>query len=303
VGTLLDRYVVLIPALVPFVYLAVGLAIFSVRVLVGRPPEVRDGKVTQVLGVFWSRYIHWMFRPLERAAINANLHPNTVTITSLLGCAVAGFAVATGHFAIGTWFYVAAGILDMVDGRLARATGKQSEAGAFLDSVLDRWGELFVFAGLAWQLRGSWAIGATLLALGGSLMVSYTRARGESLGVLTNGGAMQRPERVILVSAGCFAAALVDASPWAAENVPQVLGTALAIVGLMSTATAFGRLRAGYRMLLSRAPQPRAVVEARIDPENVPARSRKPVARVLRLGSAFKAGREGHRPGGATTGR
>jgi phosphatidylglycerophosphate synthase len=287
---LFDQYVVVVPALIPFLYIILGLVPFTVMRAMGQSPGREAYKTGGMLGRFWSEYIAWMMRPLMRLVVGSRITPNALTVSSVVAAAGAGFAIATGHFAMGTWLYVSAGILDLMDGRLARETNQQSVAGAFLDSVLDRWAELFVFAGFAWQLQGTYAMLATLLALGGSMMVSYTRARGESLGVVTNGGAMQRPERIFLVSLGCLVAALVDASS-AWMYVPEVLGTTLAIVGVASTVTAIGRMRAGYRMLLDRAPSPRAAAESH-SAKDTPVPER-PVARVLR----FK--RRGDRASGA----
>ena len=274
------QYTVLVPILFPLAYLIGGMVIFCTLTAMGRQPRVHDNKETEQL-VFMSRFLHWMVRPVERAAIRLKITPNQVTVTSLLVCASAGAALATGHLAVATWSYAIAGILDIVDGRLARATGKQSNSGAFLDSVLDRWGELAVFGGMAWLVRDTWALGAVLVAMGASMMVSYTRARGESLGVVTSGGAMQRPERIVLVVAGCLAAAIADANPFFTEYVPTVLGTSVAIVGALSAMTAFGRLRAGYRMLDGKSPSPRAQAEAFSDDDTpVP---EQPVARVLKF--------------------
>ncbi|MGZ3442718.1 MAG: CDP-alcohol phosphatidyltransferase family protein, partial [Polyangia bacterium] len=88
------------------------------------------------------------------------------------------------------------GILDILDGRIARATGMVTKGGAFFDSVMDRYAELVVFGGLTIYYRHSWAIYVALVASLGSIMVSYTRARGEALGVQVNIGTMQRPERL-----------------------------------------------------------------------------------------------------------
>ena len=93
-------------------------------------------------------------------------------------------------------------MLDMLDGRIARASGRQSAAGALYDSVADRWAEAFVFTGLAWYLRASPWMLASLGAGFASMMVSYTRARGEGLGLSLRGGVMQRAERIILVAVG-----------------------------------------------------------------------------------------------------
>ncbi len=285
---LFDQYVVLVPALVPLAYLLGGFGVYTTRWFLGRHEKDPAGKRSSILGTFWAQYAYWIFRPLGQGALRLNLRPNHVTIVSGLCAAGAGFAVATGHFAIGTWVYVCAGVADLIDGHIARSTGQQTKSGAFLDSVVDRWGELFIFGGLAWQLRGTWAMIACLLALGGSMMVSYTRARGESLGVVTSGGAMQRPERLVLVSLGCFIAALVDAHPTASVYVPEVLGTTLVIVGAFSSLTAVGRLRAGYRMLEDKAPAPRANAESHKDTPSRGVRAHKPVARVVRSGTSAR---------------
>jgi len=277
---LFDQYVVVVPALFPLIYLIVGLVAYAVLWALGRPPRVEGNKVSGGTGRFLSDYFHWMLKPLMRLALSSHITPNALTAGSLFAAAGAGVAVATGHFAIATWVYVLAGILDLMDGRVARITNQQTTAGAFLDSVLDRWGEIFIFAGLAWQLRGGHLMFAPLLALGGSMMVSYTRARAEALGVVTSGGAMQRPERIILVCLGCLIGALVDASSLHAY-VPEVLGTTAAIVGVLSTVTAIGRLRAGYRMLLDRAPTPRAAVETGSVERGQ--HSARPVARLMNI--------------------
>ena len=80
-------------------------------------------------------------------------------------------------------------------------------AGALFDSVSDRWGELFVFAGYVWFLHDSPWLLAVMAAIGGSMMVSYTRARAEGLGVELAGGVMQRAERIVLVAGGTLIAA------------------------------------------------------------------------------------------------
>ena len=105
------------------------------------------------------------------------------------------------------WLFTSAGILDVLDGRLARLSGQQTAAGALFDSVSDRWGEVFVFAGYAWLLRDTAWLLAVIAAMGASMMVSYTRARAEGLGVTGAGGVMQRAERVALVAAGTLIAA------------------------------------------------------------------------------------------------
>lgn len=277
-----NQYAVLIPALVPLAYLVGGLVVFAVLCAVGRRPSAPQHKETEQLGTL-SVYLHWMLRPAERFAVRARVSPNAMTWGSAACACAAGAMLATGHFALATWSFVLAGIFDLMDGRIARLTGRQTRSGAFLDSVLDRWGELFVYSGLAWQLQGSWAMGAALAALGGAFMVSYTRARGEALGVTIAGGAMQRPERLLLTVVGLLFAAVFDADPTLRGYVPAILGTTASIVGALSIMTAAGRLRAGYRMLDGKAPHPRAPAETYAD--GAPVRQGA-VARVLRIGRA-----------------
>lgn len=256
----MDRYVVVLPALVPLAYLLVGLAIYTALIAIGKPPQI-SGKSSGMFTAFWGRYMAWMLQPLVRWLKSSGLSPDSVTVGSLACSMAAGYAVATGHYAIATWTYVGAGLLDIVDGRLARYTGKQSASGAFLDSVLDRWGEFFMYAGCAWALRGSWFAAAALAALGGSMMVSYTRARAEGLGYKPTGGIMQRPERIIVVSLGCMITAFVDAAT-AGQYAAHVLASTMAIVGLTSAWTAVGRLISGYRNLQGRElPQGQETVE------------------------------------------
>ena len=237
------------PAIVPLAYLVTALIIYSIRVAAGRPPKAKNEKHTVVFSPFWANYAAWIMRPLERAVDAWRLTPNKVTLLSLALSVASGACVATYHFAMATWLYVLAGILDSIDGRLARRTGLSSQSGAFLDSVLDRWGELAMGIGFAWAVRGSWALLAVLCAIAGSLMVSYTRARGEGLGIVLSGGRMQRPERIVFTAACCFVTAWVHAGADTAHLVPHVLGGFMAVIAFATFATAFNRLMGGFRQL------------------------------------------------------
>jgi CDP-diacylglycerol--glycerol-3-phosphate 3-phosphatidyltransferase len=250
-----DRLVILAPALAGVAFVAVMFGVYCVMCATGRTPVI-DGldrrRYTDLFGPFLTRYILWLIRPVERALLAANVSPNMLTSLSLAGCGVAGVLIATNHLASATWAYALAGILDILDGRLARATGKQSVAGALFDSVADRWGEIFVFTGCAWYLHDSPWLFSVMAALGGSMMVSYTRARGEGLGLRLDGGTMQRAERIVLVSLGALIAAWLEASPSSDSWGEPALGIALCAVGAASTFTAVGRWIEGYRVLAAR---------------------------------------------------
>jgi phosphatidylglycerophosphate synthase len=249
----LERIVILAPALVPVAYFLVALAIYSGLCLIGQRPETGETRKHSAFFYFFIDYFIWILRPIERAVLkNPRLTPNHLTFTSLAACASAGLAIALNHMATAGWLYIFAGALDILDGRVARATNRQSKAGAFLDSVTDRWGELFVFSGFAWFLHGSPWLMAVMLAVTGSLMVSYTRARGEALGISLDGGNMQRAERIALVSIGTLITAWFNAARDTEEYGIHVIGVSMLIVGVGSTSTAISRWVQGYRILRER---------------------------------------------------
>lgn len=143
--------------------------------------------------------------PIARVLIALHITPNMITVFGLLVSMGAGYAIAQGHLVLGGVIMLAGAIMDMFDGAVARMTGKASTFGAFLDSVLDRLGEAAILMGLlAFYFRGSDALG-TYLAFGTvvlSIMVSYTRARAEGLGVPGDVGVMGRPERIVVMGIG-----------------------------------------------------------------------------------------------------
>jgi CDP-diacylglycerol--glycerol-3-phosphate 3-phosphatidyltransferase len=150
--------------------------------------------------------------PLARTGIT----PNGLTVMGLALNVVAGAVLASGAFVAGGLLVLIAGAFDMFDGALARVKNQKTVFGAFFDSTLDRYSEAAVFCGLQLAfLRELWgadrpepawpaATGAILcyLVLVGSLLISYTRARAEGLGVDCEVGWLQRPERIIVLGVG-----------------------------------------------------------------------------------------------------
>ena len=126
--------------------------------------------------------------PLVRLLARLRVHPNWVSLACFLLTLLAGWLYVS-DLRWGAIVFLVSGALDSVDGQLARATGRESRFGAFLDSNLDRLGEMAVFGGIALHFRewGPWPW-IILLGLGGALMVSYARARAEGLGVSPRGG-------------------------------------------------------------------------------------------------------------------
>ena len=143
--------------------------------------------------------------PVGLALARTGITPNALTIVGcLLNFGVAA-VIASGSLALGGLLILFAGVFDMLDGALARAAGKTSTFGAFLDSTLDRYSEAAIFLGVFIEaaLRGDLQVQVlTYAAAIGSLMVSYARARAEGLGLRSSVGLFQRPERILLLGVG-----------------------------------------------------------------------------------------------------
>ncbi|MBA3819729.1 MAG: CDP-alcohol phosphatidyltransferase family protein [Deltaproteobacteria bacterium] len=244
----MERFTLLVPALLMLATMLAAFVVYCGLCWSGRPPVVRGLKHNQLLGPFMARYVIWVLGPIERALVG-RVSPNMITALSLLVCAATGVAAGLGHLGTAAWLYAVGGILDILDGRLARLTNHQTKSGALFDSVSDRWAELFVFSGYAWYLRETPWLLAVMAAVAGSMMVSYTRARAEGLAVELSGGVMQRAERVLLTSAGTLLAAWYGASATHAELVIPILGGVMTAVGVASTCTALNRWLVAYRAL------------------------------------------------------
>lgn len=193
-----------------------------------------------ILGGFVRSWFYWFIWPIERASLALRLSPTAYNITGVICGCTAGICFATGRVNLGGWFVLLGGAADVLDGRIARARGLANETGAFLDSTLDRFAEVGAFVGLAVMYMGSASqLAVVVTALGGSLLVSYARARGESLGVVAKVGVMQRAERLLLVGfGGIFDPAVTVWQGWAPGTL---LFSLLAIVATGTVATALYR--------------------------------------------------------------
>ena len=171
-------------------------------------------------------------QPVAGALARLGVSPNAVTLAGLLGAAISAWLISAGMLWAGGLAMLFAGALDLFDGALARSTGRDSAFGALLDSVVDRVSEIVVLLGvLLYYLRGDFLEGAVLvyLAMGGSIMVSYLRARSEGLGIDCKVGIMTRPERVAALGIGLVI------GHWLPVVVLVVLG-AIAALTILTTA-------------------------------------------------------------------
>ncbi|HKA50777.1 MAG TPA: CDP-alcohol phosphatidyltransferase family protein [Candidatus Dormibacteraeota bacterium] len=161
--------------------------------------------------MFTTRFQAWVRRNAQRLALfmgRLPITPNQVTVAGSLFTFGAAVLIGVGYLQWAGLVLAVSGTFDILDGALARATKRSYPYGAFLDSTFDRYSEGAVYIGLAVYFLGRrdsfmrWAVLACLLALAGSFLVSYVRARAQSLGFKCDSGIFARPERVVVTVAG-----------------------------------------------------------------------------------------------------
>jgi len=178
---------------------------------------------------------------LARGLNKLGLTPNALTLIGLAGMCLIGGVLATGQFALGGLLIIASGILDALDGTLARMTNRVTKFGAFLDSTTDRFAEGALYFGiLFWytQLNQPTIIYLIYLTLLGSLMVSYARARAEGIGVECKEGWFTRFERIALLVIGLLLTAFFGDAP---------LFIVLGILAVFTNVTAVQRMWLVYK--------------------------------------------------------
>jgi CDP-diacylglycerol--glycerol-3-phosphate 3-phosphatidyltransferase len=258
----------LLPALLCFVYFFGGVPLYWLhrrRVGVAREPRIETRRRSMLIPKWLIYYLLWVIAPVERMLIRARVSPNALSSFGLVLSLVAAATLARGWFDVGGWLYLFVGIVDLFDGRVARATGRTSRAGAFYDSVVDRYSECAIFAGLGAYYRDSWVAAIVVAALIGSLMVSYVRSRAEAFGAATLAarGAMQRPERIFLLGVSLAAAPFVAART---ELGPHpmffVAVAAIGVLALTSHFTALSRTIVVFRGLADESPSAAATNDA-----------------------------------------
>jgi CDP-diacylglycerol---glycerol-3-phosphate 3-phosphatidyltransferase len=158
---------------------------------------------TRIIGNASNRIIRLIVHGLALSKI----HPNVLTFLGLLINVVAAVLLAAGRFRAAGLVIISAGLFDMVDGRVARATNQVTRFGGFFDSVLDRYSDLGLLMGLLvyyGNINRPFYVVLTAIVMTGSVMVSYTRARAENAIPMCKVGFMERPERVVLLIIGAL---------------------------------------------------------------------------------------------------
>jgi CDP-diacylglycerol---glycerol-3-phosphate 3-phosphatidyltransferase len=184
--------------------------------------------------------------PLALALGRLGLTPNSLTLIGFAGTCLAAMAAALQLWLAAGVLVLVFGIFDLFDGALARATGKTSKLGAFLDSTLDRTGENLVLAGVAYgSAAAGFPLGSGLAALALALasVVTYARAKAEVIGLHGEVGIAPRPERLVVLAIGLVAAGIVGVGrPFFPLPGRSWLALALAIIAVTSGITVIQRI-------------------------------------------------------------
>ncbi len=227
-------------------------------------PRLKNEQGSVFLSRFFMEFGYWCFDPLEKAALRLRLTPNQLTAASLAASIGGAAAFATGRFAVGGWLVIACAVLDALDGMVARTRGTASDAGELIDAAVDRYAEIATFAGIAAYYRnyplGFWL---TLISMGGALLVSYARAKGEISGIHARMGSMNRGERATYIGAAGVISPTVASWLESGTTHPAfyVMLLTLALVAVMANVTAIRRFTFIHEELRKRegkAPQPPA---------------------------------------------
>lgn len=147
---------------------------------------------------------------LTSLLISLRISPNLISVLALIAGAGAGLLFIFEKPLLAGLIIIICGILDILDGKVAVGSNRESLFGAIFDSTLDRYSEFFIYLGLAVYFRSHWALWVAIFAFLGSTMVSYTRARAEGLGIECRVGIMQRAERMVFLSSGSILGSLLN---------------------------------------------------------------------------------------------
>jgi CDP-diacylglycerol--glycerol-3-phosphate 3-phosphatidyltransferase len=219
--------------------------------------------IGEAIGAGAKRILDAIVRTIARSRVS----PNALTFFGLLiniGC---GVLYGYGMFVEAGILLILAALFDMLDGRVARLRGEVTRFGAFFDSVLDRYSDIVVYVGIMIFYARETAAHSTLmvaltgLALVGSVLVSYSRARAESLNIACKVGFLERPERMVLLIIGSLTSTGNTSSPFL-YKMPQVLW----VLVILSHWTVVHRIYHTWREL--REPDREAVEQARVERES-----------------------------------
>jgi phosphatidylglycerophosphate synthase len=238
-------------------FLTMALAALAVFAMLeppsGTPERARMDKQgsSPFLGRLPVAFAYWLLAPVAELAAGLQLSPNAASWTCLVLGIGSGIAAGAGAIPLAGGLLIISALFDMLDGMVARSRGMASQAGEVLDAAVDRYAEFFLLAGLCVYYRQRlWALVLMLAALLGSMLVSYSQAKGEAMHIATSRSWMRRPERAVYLGCGAFLSPMVTVWFEAAEPQPAHYPLLLAafVVAIFSNAAAIRRFMVLYAL-------------------------------------------------------
>ena len=208
-------------------------------------PGLRRRSTSAWLPRMTQEFGYWLYQTPVRGLVRLGVTADMLTVSSVGLAGVAAVLIGQGHFGLGGWVLLIGFTLDVWDGMVARLQGQASPAGEFLDATLDRYSDLIGMGGFLYYYRAqSGPLLLVLAALGGSTLVSYTRAKGECLGVVAEVGYMRRYERAVWLGVGTVLAPVAAAfwEPGRARPQYYLLLAVMAVLAVLAHVTAVWRI-------------------------------------------------------------
>jgi len=222
-----------------FVFLALG----KHKSSDGAAKKAESGLIISSLQKYWFS----ITEPVVKLLIKLRITPNTITVFAVFISIAAGILFAMGSWGAAGWTMIAGGVFDLFDGRVARATNNSTKGGAYLDSVLDRYSDGAILAGLAWAFRDNWLLFFVILCFIGFYSVSYTKARAEASGVKCDVGTFQRPERIFSLGLSAIFSPIV--SYYLNWETPVLIYLVVVVLGIGTVATSVYRIVYTFKRL------------------------------------------------------
>ena len=233
------------------------LGAYAVRVArIGRIVSSRLDTVrgTPLLGRYPIEAFHWVARGIGHRLSQSKVSPDTLTILSLVLTAFTLPLAAMGRFEFAGAMLLVGSAFDALDGIVARELGMASEAGEILDSVIDRYADAFCMAGLALFYRESiWILAIVFMAVLGSMMVSYVRAKAEKFGLSLPPTLMRRPERIAYLAAALLFGPLLSSWLFPHDSTRPVTWIVVGLIAVVSNVAAVELLVGARKQLRQRA--------------------------------------------------
>ena len=227
-----------------------GAAFWGMRSFARTHPDLSAVRGSRMLGPGIRAWYYSNLDPFERLFADHGVRPIAITYAQIAASLLTALAYAMGLIYTAGFLVLFTGTLDILDGKVARRTNGDSRRGAFLDSVIDRYAEFFGFVGLIVFFGSGWRVWASLFAVLGGIMVSYTRARAEGLGVRCEVGLLQRPERFVILGFGSIFSSIA-VHLWGGDN--ELLAATILLLAVLSNITAIQRIVYVSRALASGA--------------------------------------------------